>query len=98
MPVNVQTSAVSALKHFVSAYLTKSKSDNSTPDVVNKHLSLLRESNFAARRGAALALGVFPAEFIATNWRIVIQKLCDSCKIQVLSSFIHKSWVLSMYT
>lgn len=52
-----------------------------------KHLSLLGDSNVAARRGAALALGVMPAELLVTSWRVVIGKLCGACKIQVLRSY-----------
>ncbi|CAA6656204.1 unnamed protein product [Spirodela intermedia] len=77
----IQNSAVSALKHFVPAYLLTTR-DNITPDIMSKHLSLLGDSNVAARRGAALALGVMPAELLVTNWRVVIGKLCGACKIQ----------------
>ncbi|XP_078448092.1 ARM repeat superfamily protein [Wolffia australiana] len=77
----IQSSAVSALKHFVAVYLLKSDSDDFAA-VMHKHISLLKDSNVAARRGSALALGVMPPEFLTRSWEVVIRKLCDACEIQ----------------
>uniref|UniRef100_A0A1D1Z903 Tubulin-specific chaperone D n=1 Tax=Anthurium amnicola TaxID=1678845 RepID=A0A1D1Z903_9ARAE len=76
----IQNSAVNALKQFIPAYLVAAHGESN--NIVSKYLSLLDDPNVAARRGAALALGVLPAEFLTANWRIVLGKLCSSCKIQ----------------
>ncbi|MQM10571.1 hypothetical protein Taro_043466, partial [Colocasia esculenta] len=77
----IQNSAVNALKQFIPAYLVAANGKVAN-DTLSKYLSLLDDPNVAARRGAALAFGVMPAEVLITNWRTVIGKLCNSCKVQ----------------
>ncbi|XP_058084985.1 tubulin-folding cofactor D [Magnolia sinica] len=76
----IQVSAVEAIKHFVPAYLAHM--GDGTANNITKYLELLGDPNVAARRGSALAIGVFPFEFLATRWRDVITKLCSSCMIE----------------
>ncbi|XVF87970.1 hypothetical protein PTKIN_Ptkin19aG0011000 [Pterospermum kingtungense] len=78
----IQTAAVKALKHFVQAYLIATDNKAAT-GITLKYLLLLNDSNVAARRGSAMALGVLPYELLASQWRDVILKLCSSCAIEV---------------
>ncbi|XP_042435932.1 tubulin-folding cofactor D-like isoform X2 [Zingiber officinale] len=77
----IQLSAVNALKHFIPAYLVM-LGDKTANEVTLKYLELLDDPNVAARRGAALALGILPYEFLVHKWRSVGTKLCSSCTIQ----------------
>lgn len=79
---DVQNAAVEALKHFVPAYLLNAE-DKTINDFVSKYLEQLRDSNVAARRGSALAIGVLPLKFLATRWKVVLPKLCIACAIEV---------------
>ncbi|XP_059651568.1 tubulin-folding cofactor D [Cornus florida] len=78
---NIQNAAVKALKQFVSAYLV-STNDKGAKDITSKYLEQLTDSNVAARRGSAVALGVLPFEFLAKRWKDVLLKLCSSCEIE----------------
>ncbi|KAK8960657.1 hypothetical protein KSP40_PGU013149 [Platanthera guangdongensis] len=74
----IQCAAVEALRHFVQAYLVSL--DETVPNmIISKYLELLDDPNVAARRGAALAFGIFPYKFLHTRWRDIMQKLCKSC-------------------
>ncbi|XVF79544.1 hypothetical protein PTKIN_Ptkin14bG0231600 [Pterospermum kingtungense] len=77
----IQAAAVKALKHFVQAYLIATDNKAAT-GITLKYLLLLNDSNVAARRGSAMALGVLPYELLASQWRDVIMKLCSSCAIE----------------
>ncbi|XP_008812353.2 tubulin-folding cofactor D isoform X2 [Phoenix dactylifera] len=77
----IQCAAVDALKHFVPAYLV-ALGDIVANEVTLKYLKLLDDPNVAARRGAALALGILPYGFLAVRWKAVITKLCSSCTIE----------------
>ncbi|KAE9618781.1 putative tubulin-specific chaperone D, tubulin-folding cofactor D [Lupinus albus] len=77
----IQNAAVKALKHFVRAYLHASD-DKGTNDVIVKYLNMLSDPNVAVRRGSALAIGALPYEFLASQWRNVLSKLCGCCKIE----------------
>ncbi|XP_004497155.1 tubulin-folding cofactor D [Cicer arietinum] len=77
----IQNAAVKGLKHFFRAYLLDSD-DKSTSDLTAKYLNMLTDPNVAVRRGSALAIGVFPYELLASQWRNVILKLCGCCKIE----------------
>lgn len=79
-----QYSAVDALKNFVPAYLV-TLGDKVANEITLKYLELLDDPNVAARRGAALALGILPYEFLVRKWRSIITKLCSSCSIKVMS-------------
>ncbi|KAK7269692.1 hypothetical protein RIF29_22426 [Crotalaria pallida] len=76
----IQNAAVKALKHFVQAYLHAS--DKGTNDVTVKYLNMLTDPNVAVRRGSALAIGALPYEFLDSQWRNVLLKLCGCCKIE----------------
>ncbi|KAL4199389.1 hypothetical protein AMTRI_Chr03g50890 [Amborella trichopoda] len=76
----IQGSAAQALKYFIKAYI--SMSDKLGQDLMSKYLALLDDPNMAARRGAALAISVFPYELLVRNWAVVLDKLCPSCMIQ----------------
>lgn len=52
-------------------------------DIMSRYIEQLTDSNVAARRGSALALGILPLEFLARGWKSVITKLCGACKIEV---------------
>lgn len=78
---HIQNAAVEALKHFVPAYLLNAE-DKIVNDFVSKYLEQLRDSNVAARRGSALAIGVLPLKFLATRWNVVLPKLCSACAIE----------------
>lgn len=71
-----------ALKHFIPTYLASS-SDKSIQDIVANYVKLLDDLNVAARRGAALALGILPYKFLTVSWNIVITKLSTSCTGEV---------------
>ncbi|CAL0300262.1 unnamed protein product [Lupinus luteus] len=77
----IQNAAVKALKHFVPAYL-HSSDKKGTNDVIVKYLNMLSDPNVAVRRGSALAIGALPYEFLASQWRNVLLKLCGCCKIE----------------
>lgn len=77
----IQRAAIDALKHFVQAYIVSS-GEKVMNGIISKYLELLDDANVAARRGAALALGILPFEFFAINWKAVITKLCICCTIQ----------------
>ncbi|CAL9204387.1 unnamed protein product [Musa hybrid cultivar] len=77
----IQYSAVDALKNFVPAYLV-TLGDKVANEITIKYLELLDDPNVAARRGAALALGILPYEFLVRKWRSIITKLCSSCSIK----------------
>lgn len=83
----VQFAAVNALKHFIPAYLVM-LGDKAANEVTLKYLELLDDPNVAARRGAALALGILPCELLVHKWRSVGTKLCSSCTIQVLCQLL----------
>ncbi|KAG5538591.1 hypothetical protein RHGRI_019238 [Rhododendron griersonianum] len=78
---HIQNAAVEALKHFLPAYLLNAE-DKIVNDFVSKYLEQLRDSNVAARRGSALAIGVLPLKFLATRWNVVLPKLCSACAIE----------------
>ncbi|XP_068650366.1 tubulin-folding cofactor D-like [Aristolochia californica] len=75
----IQVSAVEALKHFVPSSL--SATNRTGHDIIHKYLELLGDPNVAARRGAALALGVLPSDFLENKWEEVMKRLCNSCLI-----------------
>ncbi|KAL6906534.1 hypothetical protein ACP4OV_004135 [Aristida adscensionis] len=77
----IQCAAVDALKHFIPAYLVSS-GEKIANDIISKYVSLLDDPNVAARRGAALALGVLPYKFLILKWMPVLSKLCSSCTIE----------------
>ncbi|XP_022717810.1 tubulin-folding cofactor D-like [Durio zibethinus] len=77
----IQTAAVKALKHFVQAYLVATDNKGAI-DITLKYLQLLDDSNVAARRGSAMALGVLSYKLLVNHWRDVILKLCSSCAIE----------------
>ncbi|GAU17999.1 hypothetical protein TSUD_51090 [Trifolium subterraneum] len=77
----IQNAAVKGLKRFICAYLLDSD-NKSTSDLTEKYLNMLTDPNVAVRRGSALAIGVFPYELLASQWRNVILKLCGCCKIE----------------
>uniref|UniRef100_A0A7N0ZQT9 Tubulin-specific chaperone D n=1 Tax=Kalanchoe fedtschenkoi TaxID=63787 RepID=A0A7N0ZQT9_KALFE len=77
----IQKAAVEALKHFVASYLVSTDAGNAS-DIVLKYLDQLADLNVAARRGAALALGVLPYKLLEKRWRDVLLKLCNSCLIE----------------
>ena len=81
---DMQSVAVEALKHFVTAYLGVTD-DKGTNDIALKYLEKLNDANVAVRRGSALAIGVLPFEFLAATWKNVLPKLCSSCAIEVNS-------------
>ncbi|KAL4562818.1 hypothetical protein LXL04_026849 [Taraxacum kok-saghyz] len=77
----IQNAANEAFKHFVPTYFSKTK-DKGTIDITQRYLDQLTDANVAVRRGSALAIGVLPFDFLATRWKIVLQKLCKSCEIE----------------
>lgn len=77
----IQHAAVEALKHFVCAYLV-GLGNKSIFDILPKYLEQLSDANVAARRGSALALGVLPSDFLASQWKVVLLKLCSCCEIE----------------
>ncbi|KAM7476319.1 hypothetical protein LguiB_023562 [Lonicera macranthoides] len=77
----IQSVAVEALKHFVTAYLGMT-GDKGTNDIALKYVEKLNDANVAVRRGSALAIGVLPFEFLAATWKVVLLKLCSSCAIE----------------
>uniref|UniRef100_A0A0E0BCJ1 Uncharacterized protein n=1 Tax=Oryza glumipatula TaxID=40148 RepID=A0A0E0BCJ1_9ORYZ len=77
----IQCAAVDALKHFIPTYLVSS-GEKTANGIITKYLTLLDDPNVAARRGAALALGTLPYEFLVLKWMPVISKLCSSCTIE----------------
>jgi hypothetical protein len=79
----VQCAAVDALKHFIPTYLVSS-GEKIANDIISKYLALLDDPNVAARRGAALALGILPYKFLLLKWMPVMNKLCSSCTIEVM--------------
>lgn len=78
---HIQNAAVEALKHYIHAYYL-SADGKEINDILSKYLGQLADSNVAARRGSALALGVLPFEFLVKGWKFVITKLCNSCEIE----------------
>ncbi|XP_021756292.1 tubulin-folding cofactor D-like [Chenopodium quinoa] len=77
----IQIAAVDALKHFVPAYLQPTNGKGSS-DITSKYIEQLSDSNVAVRRGAALALGILPCEFLTKRWKDVLIKLSKSCEIE----------------
>ncbi|KAI5401634.1 tubulin-folding cofactor D isoform X1 [Lathyrus oleraceus] len=77
----IQNAAVKGLKHFFYAYLRDSD-DKSTIVLTEKYLNMLTDPNVMVRRGSPLAIGVFPYELLANQWRNVLLKLCGCCKIE----------------
>ncbi|PWA61400.1 ARM repeat superfamily protein [Artemisia annua] len=77
----IQNAANQAFKHFVPTYFAKIDEKGSY-DITLKYLEQLTDANVAVRRGSALAIGVLPFEFIATRWKMVLEKLCKSCAIE----------------
>nr|CAB3494231.1 unnamed protein product [Digitaria exilis] len=77
----IQCAAVDALKHFIPTYLVSS-GEKTANDVISKYVALLDDPNVAARRGAALALGILPYKFLILKWMPVMSKLCSSCTIE----------------
>ncbi|KAL6642849.1 hypothetical protein ACP70R_021030 [Stipagrostis hirtigluma subsp. patula] len=77
----IQCAAVDALKHFIPTYLVSS-GEKIANDIISKYMSLLDDPNVAARRGAALALGILPYKFLILKWMPVMSKLCSSCTIE----------------
>ncbi|RLN40876.1 hypothetical protein C2845_PM01G37720 [Panicum miliaceum] len=77
----IQCAAVDALKQFIPTYLVSS-GEKIANDIVSKYLALLDDPNVAARRGAALALGILPYKFLILKWMPVMNKLCSSCRIE----------------
>uniref|UniRef100_A0A0D9XLC9 Uncharacterized protein n=1 Tax=Leersia perrieri TaxID=77586 RepID=A0A0D9XLC9_9ORYZ len=59
----IQCAAVDALKHYIPTYLVSS-GEKIANDIISKYVALLDDPNVAARRGAALALGTLPYEFL----------------------------------
>ncbi|KAG8084191.1 hypothetical protein GUJ93_ZPchr0010g7418 [Zizania palustris] len=79
----IQCASVDALKHFIPTHLVSS-GEKIANDIISKYMALLDDPNVAARRGAALALGILPYKFLALKWMPVISKLCSSCTIEVM--------------
>ncbi|XP_027113016.1 tubulin-folding cofactor D-like isoform X1 [Coffea arabica] len=77
----IQHAAVEALKRFVCAYLV-GLGNKSIYDILPKYLEQLSDANVAARRGSALALGVLPSDILASQWKVVLLKLCSCCEIE----------------
>ncbi|AQK64707.1 Tubulin-folding cofactor D [Zea mays] len=77
----IQCAAVEALKHFIPTYLVSS-GEKIASDIISKYVALLDDPNVAARRGAALALGILPFKFLMLKWMPVMSKLCSSCTIE----------------
>ncbi|XP_074350535.1 tubulin-folding cofactor D isoform X2 [Apium graveolens] len=77
----IQNVAVEAFKHFVQAYLGKTTNKGAF-DITSKYLEHLTDANVAVRRGSALAIGSLPMEFLVTNWKSVLSKLCSSCAVE----------------
>lgn len=80
------------MKHFVPTYLGYS-GEKIVNDTISKYVTLLDDPNVAARRGAALALGILPYNFLALKWMPVMSKLCSSCTIEVMELSIDISMV-----
>ncbi|XP_010559107.1 PREDICTED: tubulin-folding cofactor D [Tarenaya hassleriana] len=76
----IQNAAVNAVKQFVQSYLVGSSSE--AVDLISKHLKLLTDTNVAARRGSALALGVLSYNLLVAKWKDVVLKLCSACEIE----------------
>ncbi|KAJ3682191.1 hypothetical protein LUZ60_014764 [Juncus effusus] len=74
----IQCAAVDALKQFFPTYFS-SCDDKTAQQIVSNYVKLLDDPNVAARRGAALALGILPFNFLSLSWNLVISKLCNSC-------------------
>lgn len=70
------------MKHFIPTYLVSS-GEKMANDIISKYVALLDDPNVAARRGAALTLGILPYEFLILKWMPVMTKLCSSCTIEV---------------
>lgn len=77
----IQCAAVEALKHFIPTYLLSS-GEKIANDIISKYVALLDDPNVAARRGAALALGILPYKFLILKWLPIMSKLCSSCSIE----------------
>ncbi|GAA0175136.1 chaperone [Lithospermum erythrorhizon] len=78
---SIQSAAVDALKPFISTYLVTTENKGSV-DIVPKYMEQFSDSNVAARRGSALAIGILPPELLAKRWKDILLKLCDSCAIE----------------
>ncbi|KAK6918554.1 Tubulin-specific chaperone D, C-terminal [Dillenia turbinata] len=77
----IQNAAVQALKSFVATSFV-AENNHGFDDITSKFLEQLTDSNVAARRGSALAIGALPYELLANRWRDVLLKLCSSCTIE----------------
>ncbi|CAL4934301.1 unnamed protein product [Urochloa decumbens] len=77
----IQCAAVDALKNFIPTYLIFS-GEKIANGIISKYMALLDDPNVAARRGAALALGILPHKFLILKWMPVMSKLCSSCTIE----------------
>ncbi|CAL4917490.1 unnamed protein product [Urochloa decumbens] len=77
----IQCAAVDALKNFIPTYLVSS-GEKIANGIISKYMALLDDPNVAARRGAALALGILPYKFLILKWMPVMSKLCSSCTIE----------------
>ncbi|KAG9147740.1 hypothetical protein Leryth_014891 [Lithospermum erythrorhizon] len=78
---SIQSAAVDALKPFISTYLITTENKGSV-DIVPKYMEQFSDSNVAARRGSALAIGILPPELLAKRWKDILLKLCGSCAIE----------------
>uniref|UniRef100_A0A2P2K0Q0 Beta-tubulin cofactor d n=1 Tax=Rhizophora mucronata TaxID=61149 RepID=A0A2P2K0Q0_RHIMU len=78
---NPQNAAIRALKYFTWAYLVTANNEDMS-GITSKYVEQLTDQNVAVRRGAALALGVLPYEFLSSRWNDVLLKLCVSCAIE----------------
>lgn len=77
----IQCAAVDALRHFVQAYLISL--DEKVPNmIISNYMVLLDDPNAAARRGAAMAFGILPYEFLCIRWRDIMRRLCKSSLLQ----------------
>ncbi|KAJ7541816.1 hypothetical protein O6H91_10G078100 [Diphasiastrum complanatum] len=78
----IQVSAVAGFQAFVKFYLLPATA-TTIRNVVTKHVEALnKDPNPAKRRGAALALGALPPEYLLDSWREVINALCFASSLE----------------
>ncbi|XP_051132533.1 tubulin-folding cofactor D [Andrographis paniculata] len=77
----IQNAAVEAVRQYIRTYLV-SVERKGVDRIISKYLKQLTDPNVASRRGSALALGVLPFEFLATEWKSILTKLCSACEIE----------------
>ncbi|KAL3695132.1 hypothetical protein R1sor_008783 [Riccia sorocarpa] len=78
----IQACAVAALKAFVAGYLLPA-STAAVAKTTTKYLQILRsDSNPAAQRGAALALGALPYDLLRPSWKEVMDALCAAMRLK----------------